>query len=75
MAEPKRCPFCKSTMSIKLVSESYGMDGNFYDWIIYCTNCHLKLRLPADGFYGRQFYTKQEAIEEWNRRADNDRNL
>lgn len=69
MSELKSCPFCGRSACITKVSESHGMDGHYYDWLVRC-KCGVSLRRAADNFYGRKAYTKEEAIAAWNRRAD-----
>ena len=64
------CPVCKSKR-IDLSAErvSAGMDGGYYDYRFGCENCGMTLRLPADDFYGRDFYTFEEAVDTWNSRS------
>jgi hypothetical protein len=52
--ELKKCPFCGG------VVELYRNDGRF------CVICNPCLE---GGFYGL-FYSEQEAIDAWNRRAE-----
>ena len=57
------CPFCGG--EARLIKESYSMwSGIPHDFAVVCKNCHASIR---------QFFTTEaEAIEAWNRRADND---
>ena len=63
------CPLCKSeNIKISKEYENQGMDGSSADWYIRCNDCGLvKTYLPADDFYGREYYkTKDDAIKKWN---------
>jgi Lar family restriction alleviation protein len=53
--ELKPCPFCGGNSDGIVILERYG-------YFIVCEHC-----------YGRtgEFHTKEEAIEAWNRRAEN----
>lgn len=64
----KQCPFCGGSATIDIVCKSAGMDGMYKDWRIKCDECGAQLYRPADSFYGRKAYTREEVIEVWNRR-------
>lgn len=56
MAELKPCPFCGGTATAQKNSNTW--------WRIKCDNCPCEV--------GRYWYHKKaDAIEAWNRRADN----
>ena len=68
MNDLKRCPFCGGQAMLSIEHENAGMDGSYLDWQIHCNKCGALIMLPADNFYGRKSYTKEEAAEVWNRR-------
>lgn len=64
----KPCPFCGAEAKIELKRCGAGHE-NYDDWKIYCTNCKATMHIAADNYYGRECYTYDEAIEQWNRRT------
>ena len=54
--ELKPCPFCGGKAEILNYSENA--------WLVYCRMC--------DGMVERWRKTKKEAIEQWNRRVNNE---
>lgn len=56
MAELKPCPFCGGKAEMLNYSPS--------EWLVYCPACQ--------GMVEQWRKTEQEAVEQWNRRADND---
>lgn len=62
MPEPKSCPFCGGKT---IVEENHN---RFTEWYLCsCPKCHVSQT-------GNGYSSKFEAIEAWNRRADNDSN-
>lgn len=55
MAELKPCPFCGGKAEMLNYSPS--------EWLVYCPACQ--------GMVEQWRKTEQEAVEQWNRRADN----
>lgn len=69
--ELKPCPFCgNKDIIIEKRSRNGGMDGSYENWLIECRKCFAEMDIPADGFYGRKYYTKEEAITMWNCRKE-----
>jgi len=62
MDELERCPFCGGEALLLETSESVW-DLKPHDFAVICRTCHAGTR--------RYFSTEAEAIEAWNRRADN----
>lgn len=62
--ELKPCPFCGGEAIIH--KRAYDNRGGLpHDFTVYCDKCHASVR--------HYYPTEKEAIEAWNRRADNDR--
>lgn len=66
MKELKPC-LCGGKATISKERLSSGMDGSYCDWKIQCSRCGAQIWRSADTFYGRKSYTKDEAIEAWNK--------
>lgn len=63
MAELKPCPFCGSKWAnVKYVNNPFDRHHIYGGFAAYCDDC---------GATTKHFKTEQEAIEAWNRRADN----
>ena len=62
IAALKVCPFCGGEAHFF----DCGVKGDFEDWLIECSNCHIAMIYHDDGCVS----TKEEAAEAWNRRAD-----
>lgn len=60
MAELKPCPFCGSKAEIE-------HKRKLMTWIVQCSNYSC----PASYMIGNDFETEEQAVEMWNRRADN----
>ncbi len=58
MAELKPCPFCGGEADCS----KNVLHNNQYEWAVECIEC---------GAFTDCFATEEEAIEAWNRRADN----
>ena len=67
----KPCPFCGAKAKMRLGSFSSGGfgEGGYDDWVISCTQCKCKMKLAADCWYGREYYTEEQAAEIWNKRT------
>lgn len=63
----KPCPLCGGRAEIMI---DVGNDGQciYDDWLIRCSKCDLQLHRAADNYYGRDAYTQEEAIADWNKR-------
>lgn len=62
MPEPESCPFCGGKT---IVEENHN---RFTEWYLCsCSKCHVSQT-------GNGYRSKFEAIEAWNRRADNGSN-
>lgn len=61
MAKLKPCPFCGKKAILAKYQEFDG--GNAYQ--VYCPDEVIRV-------HTKWFHTEKEAIEVWNRRADND---
>lgn len=59
---------CGGKVRLSKVEKNGGMDGRYDDWEIFCPKCGGSWYWPADCFYGRDFYTKEQVIELWNHR-------
>ena len=68
----KSCPLCGGDMKLEKIIESYGMDGSYSNWKLSCTKCGMTKEYAADNFYGRKYSTKEEVIDDWNKRSNND---
>ena len=65
MNELKPCPFCgESSVHIEK-HVAYTTTGYLY--LVRCSN------IPFCGIRQTGFFTEEEAVEAWNRRADNER--
>lgn len=61
MAELKPCPFCGSNqLDIFYYDPFDGYQGNCGSYVILCPRCRARVK----------YETKAEAIEAWNRRAE-----
>ena len=60
MAELKPCPFCGCTA---IINHKEAIEA----WIVECSNNSC----PASYMIGNYYDTENEAVEVWNRRADN----
>lgn len=58
MAELKSCPFCGEKAVVEMD------EGWYWEWNVYCSECGIH--------FPNHFETKEEAIEAWNRRVDNE---
>ena len=69
MDKLKPCPFCGESKYITFKKDSIP-DGqcHYYDWVIRYEKCHVRMNIAADNWYGRNYYTEEEAIEFWNKR-------
>lgn len=63
----KQCPFCGCEANIRKISVPDGQ-VHYCDWIIKCNKCPAEMRIASDGYYGRKYYTEDEAILMWNKR-------
>lgn len=64
----KDCPFCGGGSRINKINCTDGQ-CHYSDWRISCEFCPATMRIAADNYYGRDYFTEEEAIEFWNRRA------
>lgn len=70
-SELRPCPFCgNKDITIKKVSHNGGFGENYENWLIKCGVCFAEMNIPADNFYGREYYTEEEAITMWNYRKE-----
>ena len=61
MAELKPCPFCGGIPTDPFYYDPYdGYQGDLHSYIIRCTNCRAEIEKR----------TEEQAIEAWNRRAE-----
>lgn len=60
------CKLCGGPVGI---SKEQHLDGycHYDNWLIRCFRCKCTYELPADGYYGRNYYTEEEAVSYWNR--------
>lgn len=65
----KICPFCGGSPKIERFMCPDGR-CHYFDWRISCTSCPANMQIAADNYYGRDYYTEEEAIEFWNRRKE-----
>lgn len=64
----KPCPFCGNNhLILEKIKVNQGMES-CEDWCIFC-GCGIRMVLPADGYYGRDYYTEQNVIDRWNSRV------
>lgn len=75
----KRCPFCGNNVYIEkkpLWREYNGTTHGYsgcYEYVICCHNCGCNLPLKGnDTIYRSPEEACENAIEQWNRRKDND---
>ena len=71
MTELKPCPFCGSKPVCFVEGQTTVMSEPYVRAIVRCTNCEARIQLIKDG-YVPAITVKNMALEEWNRRADND---
>lgn len=57
---------CGGEMKIEKVPQNGGMDGTYWDWKLTCSKCGLTKTYAADGFYGREYKTFEEVVDDWN---------
>ena len=69
MERLKPCPFCGGQAKIQKIMET-DPPVHFYDWVVSCTSCYATMQMAADNYYGREYYTEEEVVEQWNRRVD-----
>lgn len=62
--------YCGGEMEIRKVAQDGGMDGTYWDWKLTCKKCGLTMTYAADGFYGRKYKTFEEAVDDWNRKVE-----
>lgn len=67
LMELKICPFCGGRPKIEQVMCPDGQ-CHYFDWRISCNSCPATMQIAADNYYGRDYFTEEEAIEIWNRR-------
>ena len=60
----KPCPFCGGEAHYF----DCGVKGDFEEWLIECSNCHIAMIYYDDGCVS----TKAEAARAWNRRANDE---
>ena len=60
------CKLCGGPSGIAKVEHLEGY-CHYDNWLIRCFRCKCTYELPADGYYGRNYYTEEEAIDYWNR--------
>lgn len=60
------CSLCGGEAVIRKVERIDGF-CHYEDLMIYCKKCGTAMGFPADGYYGREFFSKDEAIAEWNK--------
>ena len=63
MTEIKPCPFCGGEVYASR-EDCYGEVSDYF--MVHCDECSLQFGFSS------QFESEAEAIEAWNRRADND---
>lgn len=59
--------YCGGKMEIEKVAQNGGMDGTYWNWELRCNKCGLTKTYAADGFYGREYKTLEEAVDDWNK--------
>lgn len=64
----KPCPLCGGRAKIMIDVRNDGR-CTYDDWLIRCSECDLQLHRAADNYYGRDAYTQEEAIADWNKRT------
>lgn len=70
MEQLKPCPFCGGESEVCISEEHHGMDGWYRVAFVRCKECRCRTpQYAIDGFYGCKT-TEQDAIEAWNRRAN-----
>lgn len=71
MNKLKPCPLC-GNKKIKFKKQSFS-EGycSYEDYIIRCSSCGLELRMAADNYYERYFYSEEQVVDRWNRRKTN----
>ena len=65
MGKPKSCPFCGGKVAVEMNDSSYI--GKRYMASCSNMNCLGHNPYPEGGWYF-SFFTKSEAIDEWNKR-------
>lgn len=61
---------CGGEMKIEKVAKNGGMDGTYWNWELTCTKCGLTKTYAADGFYGREYKTYEEVVNDWNKKEE-----
>lgn len=75
MSDLKPCPFCGSAVDVekKPLWDVYGHGyKDCYEFVIRCKKCGCRVDQPQnDSVYRSEEVAKTNAIEAWNRRAQN----
>lgn len=61
---------CGGEMKIEKVAQNGGMDGTYWDWELTCSKCGLTKTYAADDFYGREYKTVEEVVDDWNKKTE-----
>lgn len=61
---------CGGEMKIKKVPQNGGMDGTYWNWELTCSKCGLTKTYAADDFYGREYKTVEEVVDDWNKKTE-----
>lgn len=61
---------CGGEMKIEKVPQNGGMDGTYWNWELTCNKCGLTKSYAADDFYGRDYKTCEEVVDDWNKERE-----
>lgn len=61
---------CGGEMKIEKVPQNGGVDGTYWDWELTCKKCGLTKSYAADDFYGREYKTVEEVVDDWNKKTE-----
>ena len=66
--ELEPCRHCGG--NVELLNYRGRLNRDYVGWFVYCSDCDLYFGFDVD--YGGVYPTKEAAIEEWNRRVEDE---
>ena len=68
--ELKPCPFCGGEACVCKISPRLYRPSRNHEYTVVCYGCDLLFGFDED--YGGEFDTEEQAIDAWNRRANDE---